>query len=74
MVSLLTDGDKVPKDILRAEELEEVHALPIEEAVCVCSSQNVTINDKHIETIVSQMMRNEAIREAADSGSCCPTP
>ena len=63
----LTDGDKVPKDILRVEGAEEVQRYLIEEVQGVYLSQNVTINDKHIETIVSQMMRNVMIREAGDS-------
>jgi len=63
----LTDGDKVPKDILRVEGAEEVQRYLIEEVQGVYLSQNVTINDKHIETIVAQMMRNMMIREAGDS-------
>jgi DNA-directed RNA polymerase subunit beta' len=63
----LTDGDKVPKDILRVEGSEEVQRYLIEEVQGVYLSQNVTINDKHIETIVSQMMRNVMIKEAGDS-------
>jgi DNA-directed RNA polymerase subunit beta' len=63
----LTDGDKVPKDILRIEGAAEVQRYLIEEVQGVYLSQNVTINDKHIETIVSQMMRNVNVVEPGDS-------
>ena len=63
----LTDGDKVPKDILRVEGIAEVQRYLIEEVQGVYLSQNVTINDKHIETIVSQMMRNIKVVEPGDS-------
>ncbi len=63
----LTDGDKVPKDILRVEGIAEVQRYLIEEVQGVYLSQNVTINDKHIETIISQMMRNVKVVEPGDS-------
>ena len=63
----LTDGDKVPKDILRIEGAAEVQRYLIEEVQGVYLSQNVTINDKHIETIVAQMMRNVNVVEPGDS-------
>ncbi len=63
----LTDGDKVPKDILRVEGVAEVQRYLIEEVQGVYLSQNVTINDKHIETIICQMMRNVRVVEPGDS-------
>ncbi|MGE4619475.1 MAG: DNA-directed RNA polymerase subunit beta', partial [Planctomycetota bacterium] len=63
----LTDGDKVPKDILRVEGVAEVQRYLIEEVQGVYLSQNVAINDKHIETIVAQMMRSVKVVEPGDS-------
>ena len=53
----LTEGPMVPQDILRISGEEEVQQYLLREIQNVYRSQNVRIDDKHIEVIVSQMMR-----------------
>ncbi len=53
----LTDGPLVPHDILRIKGEETLQRYLIAEVQNVYRSQNVNINDKHIEIIISQMMR-----------------
>ena len=53
----LTEGPMVPQDILRISGEEEVQQYLLREVQNVYRSQNVRIDDKHIEVIVSQMMR-----------------
>ena len=63
----LTDGPLVPHDILRIKGKEALQRYLIEEIQNVYRSQNVTINDKHIEIISSQMMRKVEIEGVGDS-------
>jgi len=63
----LVDGDLVPKDILRIKGIEAVQAYLLMEVQKVYRSQNVTINDKHIEIIVSQMLRNVKVEDPGDT-------
>ncbi|MEO6198177.1 MAG: DNA-directed RNA polymerase subunit beta', partial [Dehalococcoidia bacterium] len=53
----LTEGPLNPQDILRIQGPEAVQIYLVEEVQKVYRSQGVTINDKHIETIVRQMLR-----------------
>jgi DNA-directed RNA polymerase subunit beta' len=53
----LTEGPLNPQDILRIQGPEAVQVYLVEEVQKVYRSQGVTINDKHIETIVRQMLR-----------------
>jgi hypothetical protein len=57
----------VPKDILRIRGVEAVQAYLLAEVQKVYRSQNVTINDKHIEIIVSQMLRNVKVKDPGDT-------
>ena len=53
----LTSGVKDPHDILRIEGMEATQGYLVEQVQTVYRNQGVSINDKHIETIISQMMR-----------------
>jgi DNA-directed RNA polymerase subunit beta' len=64
----LTDGPLVPHDILRIKGEEALQRYLIGEIQNVYRSQNVNINDKHIEIICSQMMRKIEIDSVGDSG------
>ncbi len=63
----LTDGPLVPHDILRIKGEEALQRYLIAEIQNVYRSQNVDINDKHIEIICSQMMRKVEIESVGDS-------
>jgi DNA-directed RNA polymerase subunit beta' len=67
----LTDGPLVPHDILRIKGEEALQRYLIGEILNVYRSQNVNINDKHIEIICSQMMRKVEIESVGD-GSFLP--
>jgi len=67
----LTDGPLVPHDILRIKGEEILQRYLIAEVQNVYRSQNVNINDKHIEIIISQMMRKVQIESVGD-GSFLP--
>jgi DNA-directed RNA polymerase subunit beta' len=63
----LTDGPLVPHDILRIKGEEALQRYLIAEIQNVYRSQNVNINDKHVEIIISQMMRKVEIDSVGDS-------
>ncbi len=63
----LTDGPLVPHDILRIKGEEALQRYLITEIQNVYRSQNVNINDKHIEIICSQMMHKVEIEGVGDS-------
>jgi DNA-directed RNA polymerase subunit beta' len=63
----LTDGPLVPHDILHIKGEEALQRYLIAEIQNVYRSQNVNINDKHIEIIISQMMRKVEIDSVGDS-------
>ena len=63
----LTDGPLVPHDILRIRGEETLQKYLISEIQNVYRSQNVNINDKHIEIICAQMMRKVSIESVGDS-------
>jgi len=63
----LTDGPLVPHDILRIKGEEVLQRYLVGEVQLVYRSQNVAINDKHIEIIISQMMRKVEIESVGDS-------
>ena len=63
----LTEGPRVPQDILRISGEEEVQQYLLREVQNVYRSQNVRIDDKHIEVIVSQMMRKVRIDDPGDT-------
>ncbi|MEX0682160.1 MAG: DNA-directed RNA polymerase subunit beta' [Dehalococcoidia bacterium] len=63
----LTEGPLNPQDILRIQGPEAVQLYLVEEVQKVYRSQGVTINDKHIEVIVRQMLRRVRIDVSGDS-------
>ena len=63
----LTSGPKSPQQILRIQGKDAVQAYLIEEVQKVYRSQGVTIHDKHIEVIVSQMLRKVRIDGMGDT-------
>ena len=67
----LTGGPLVPHDILQIKGEEALQRYLIGEIQNVYRSQNVNINDKHIEIICSQMMRKVEIESVGD-GSFLP--
>ncbi|MCI0480534.1 MAG: DNA-directed RNA polymerase subunit beta', partial [Candidatus Dadabacteria bacterium] len=64
----LTDGPLVPHDILRIKGEEALQRYLLREIQNVYRAQSVTISDKHIEIIISQMMRKVEIESVGDSG------
>jgi DNA-directed RNA polymerase subunit beta' len=63
----LVDGPLVPRDILEISGEEAVQQYLLREVQGVYRSQNVTINDKHIEIIIAQMLRNVQVEESGDT-------
>ncbi len=63
----LMDGSRNPHDILRVLGEKELAKYLVDEVQEVYRLQGVAINDKHIETIVRQMLRRVRIREVGDS-------
>ncbi len=63
----MSEGSANPQDILRISGREAVHRYMVAEVQKVYRSQGVTINDKHIEIIVRQMLRKVRIEEAGDT-------
>ena len=63
----LVDGPLVPHDILRISGEEEVQKYLVREIQNVYRSQRVDIDDKHIEIIVSQMLRKVKIETVGDT-------
>ncbi|MCG8553890.1 MAG: DNA-directed RNA polymerase subunit beta' [Proteobacteria bacterium] len=63
----LMDGPANPHDILRVKGEKALSAWLVDEIQQVYRLQGVTINDKHIEVIVRQMLRRVRIKEVGDS-------
>jgi len=63
----LTDGPLVPHDILRIRGEEALQDYLLTEIQNVYRSQNVKINDKHVEIIISQMMRKVKVENIGDT-------
>ncbi len=63
----LQDGPANPHDILRVKGEKELAAWLVNEIQQVYRLQGVSINDKHIEGIVRQMLRRVRIREVGDT-------
>ena len=63
----LQDGPANPHDILRVKGEKELAAWLVNEIQQVYRLQGVSINDKHIEGIVRQMLRRVRIKEVGDT-------
>jgi DNA-directed RNA polymerase subunit beta' len=64
---LLMDGHPVPHDILRVMGVEALAQYMVNEVQAVYRLQGVTINDKHIETIVRQMLQKVEITNPGET-------
>jgi DNA-directed RNA polymerase subunit beta' len=63
----LVEGPLVPREILKIKGEEAVQDYLLMEVQAVYRSQNVTINDKHIELIIAQMMRKVRVQDPGES-------
>ncbi len=63
----ITDGPINPQEYLETRGREAVQRYLVKEVQRVYRSQGVTINDKHIEIIVRQMMRKVRIDQPGDT-------
>ncbi|HWU52696.1 MAG TPA: DNA-directed RNA polymerase subunit beta' [Tahibacter sp.] len=63
----VVDGEPNPHDILRLLGVEPLAAYLVKEIQDVYRLQGVRINDKHIETIIRQMLRKVEITVAGDT-------
>jgi DNA-directed RNA polymerase subunit beta' len=64
----LTDGSINPQDLLRTLGREAAQQYLVDEVQKVYRSQGVSINDKHIEVIVHQMLTKVRIESSGDTG------
>jgi DNA-directed RNA polymerase subunit beta' len=63
----LTEGPLVPHDILRIKGEEALWGYMLDEVQNVYRAQGVPINDKHIELILSQMLRKVKVEDPGDT-------
>ena len=63
----LMDGSANPHDILRIRGIKELAKYLVDEVQEVYRLQGVSINDKHIEVIVRQMLRQVSVTQVGDS-------
>jgi DNA-directed RNA polymerase subunit beta' len=63
----ILDGNPAPHDILAIKGVEELASFLVNEIQEVYRLQGVTINDKHIETIVRQMLQKVEITDSGDT-------
>jgi DNA-directed RNA polymerase subunit beta' len=64
---IISDGEPSPHDILRLQGVEALANYLVKEIQDVYRLQGVSINDKHIEVIIRQMLRRVEIKEAGDT-------
>ncbi|MDE3060569.1 MAG: DNA-directed RNA polymerase subunit beta', partial [Pseudomonadota bacterium] len=64
---LLMDGNPVPHDILKVMGVEALARYMVNEVQQVYRLQGVTINDKHIEVIVRQMLQKIEIEQPGET-------
>jgi len=63
----ITEGSKSPREVLQIQGKDVVQAYLVNEIQSVYRSQGVSINDKHIEIIVRQMLRKVQVDAAGDT-------
>ena len=63
----LIEGPLIPHDILRIKGEEALQGYLLVEVQAVYRSQNVTINDKHLEIIINQMLSKIKVEQTGDS-------
>ena len=64
---MITEGSKNPHELMALLGAEAVRDYLLVEIQKVYRSQGVTINDKHIEVIIRQMLRRVRVTESGDS-------
>ena len=64
---IISDGPLSPHDILRLRGVPELTNFIVNEIQDVYRLQGVSINDKHIETILRQMLRKALILDGGDT-------
>ncbi|MCX7557730.1 DNA-directed RNA polymerase subunit beta' [Xanthomonadaceae bacterium JHOS43] len=64
---MIVDGEPNPQDILRLLGIEQLASYLTKEIQDVYRLQGVKINDKHIETIIRQMLRKVEVTDPGDS-------
>jgi DNA-directed RNA polymerase subunit beta' len=64
---VISDGEPSPHDILRLQGVTALANYLVKEIQDVYRLQGVKINDKHIETIIRQMLRKVEITETGDT-------
>lgn len=64
---LLTEGSANPHDILKVKGISGVQMYLVQEVQNVYRSQGVSINDKHIEVVVRQMLRKRKVEHSGDT-------
>ncbi|MGE0233392.1 MAG: DNA-directed RNA polymerase subunit beta', partial [Flavobacteriaceae bacterium] len=64
----ILDGNPAPHDILAIKGVEELAAYLVNEIQEVYRLQGVSINDKHIEVIVRQMLQKVEISDPGETG------
>ncbi len=64
---MLVEGEPNPQDILRLKGVEALARYLIKEIQDVYRLQGVRINDKHIETIIRQMLRKVEVTDPGDT-------
>ncbi|MGQ0621454.1 MAG: DNA-directed RNA polymerase subunit beta' [Panacagrimonas sp.] len=64
---IISDGEPSPHDILRLQGVTALANYLVKEIQDVYRLQGVRINDKHIETIIRQMLRKVEISDTGDS-------
>ena len=64
----LVDGPWVPHDILAIQGEKAVQSYLLREIQSVYRAQGVSIDDKHVEIIISQLMRKLQVEDPGDSG------
>ncbi len=67
----LLDGQPLPHDILRILGIKDLTEYFVNQVQEVYRLQGVVINDKHIETILRQMLKKVEVKTSGDS-SCLP--
>ncbi|WP_373020891.1 DNA-directed RNA polymerase subunit beta' [Thiomicrorhabdus sp.] len=65
---IVVEGNPNPHDILRLLGIERLAEYIVDEVQDVYRLQGVKINDKHIETIVRQMLRKVEVKTSGDTG------
>ena len=63
----LTEGYMAPMDILKINGIEAVYDYIVREVQKVYRSQNVDVDDKHVEVITRQMTRKVRVKDPGDT-------